>query len=272
MMPEAGRDEYAIAAEVQEQLLPQSLPSAEGFEFGSYYHPSTIIGSDYYDFIEIDRDRLGILVADVSAPGLPGAFVMVQVRTLMRMAAQEIVAPKKVLARLNRALAASLPKGMFVTLFYGLLDTSTSELTACSAGHGAALYWHQSMERFDTLNTNGLALGIDQGKVFEKSLSEMRILMEPGDRLLLHTEGITNVRNARGEAFGPELLAEGFLKKDDQIIEPIVESLQAYLNGTPQDDDVTLVSVRRLSGPARRQRPVWRGMVDTLRRFAPFRR
>lgn len=267
-----GRDELSIAAEVQELLLPQSLPMVEGFEFGSYYHPSTIIGSDYYDFIEIDRDRLGILVADVSAAGLPGALVMVQVRTLMRMAAQEIVAPKKVLTRLNRTLAASLPKGMFVTIFYALLDAPTSELTVCSAGHSSALYWHEKMERFDTINTNGLALGIDQGRVFDRSLSEMRILMEPGDRLLLHTEGATSVRNAQGEPFGAELLSEGFLRGEDQVIEPVVASLQAFLNGAPQDDDVTLVSVRRLQGAARRKRPAWRGMVDTLRRFTSFKR
>lgn len=272
MTPETGRDELAIAAEVQEQLLPQTLPTVEGFEFGSYYHPSTLIGSDYYDFIEIDRDRLGILVADVSASGLPGALVMVQVRTLLRLAAQEIVAPKKVLIRLNQTLAASLPKGMFVTMFYALLDSATSEVTLASAGHNAMLYWHAKMERFDTLNTNGLALGIDRGKIFEKSVSEMRMVMEPGDRFLLCTNGVTSARNERGEPFGMELLSDAFLRAGDQIVEPVMSAVRQYQGEMPQEDDMTLVSVRRLEGPARRKRPAWRGMVDTLRRFTSFKR
>jgi sigma-B regulation protein RsbU (phosphoserine phosphatase) len=258
-------DQTALAAEIQDQLLPRMLPTPQGIQFGAYYRPSSFIGSDYYDFIEIDSDHLGVAVADVSTPGLAGALVMAQVRTMLRASASENLSPRECMIRLNRLLASTLPKGMFVTLFYVVVDLPQSILTLCSAGHPGMLFWHRKMDLFDQVNTNGLALGIDAGPVFERSISEMSILFEPGDRFLLYTNGLTGARNPEGQPFGVELLSEAFLQAGDVDPADSVGKIMAAAQAFQQTDDITLVSARCLEAP--RQRSIRRSLMQSLRRF-----
>lgn len=251
--------EIAVAQEIQGYLLPSQVPMIEGYELSAYYHPCAYIGGDYYDFIELDAEHLGILVADVSGKGLPGAMVMVQTRTLMRAEAKQTLSPREAMVRMNRGLAGEIPKNMFVTMFYALLNIPRSELTICSAGHNAMMIWRQRASRCAAVTTNGLALGIDKGPRFEKSVQETTIPFDPGDRFIIYTDGLSEAMNSEGELFGIERLAAKFRHFSTTDCSGFITTLLASLNGfragAPPSDDLTFITGRRLDASPTRPAP-----------------
>jgi serine phosphatase RsbU (regulator of sigma subunit) len=251
--------ELSIAAEIQSYMLPKRTPIIEGYDLTAYYQPCAYVGGDYYDFIELDADYLGIVVADVAGKGFPGAMVMVQTRTLLRAEAKHTLSPRDVLIRMNRGLAGEIPRGMFVTMLYVLLNIPRSELTVCSAGHNAMLYWRQRERKPAFVNTKGLALGIDRGPVFEKTVAEAKIRFEPGDRFFMYTDGLTETMNPSGEQYGTERLAARFQDFGTMDCSGFMTSLLVNLNGfragAPPGDDITFVAVRRLPSAVRRAPP-----------------
>lgn len=247
---EALQHELGIAADIQTLMLPKKVPKIPGLDMSAFYQPCQYIGGDYYDFIEIDPEHLGVVVADVSGKGVPGALVMAQARTLMRAETAHSPMPKDIMLRINRFLTGEIPKGMFVTMFYVLIDLSKMTLTLCSAGHNPMIYWKHKVGKVATVNTKGMALGINKSKLFENRIEEARVQFDSGDSFLLYTDGLTEAMNATFEEFEMKrvmgLYRELAETECTQFLSTLSYDLNQFCGNAPQHDDITVVGVRRL--------------------------
>ena len=230
--------ELAIAEELQANLLPRKVPQIPGYDVSAYYRPSREVGGDYYDFIEIDADHLGILVADVSGKGIPGSIVMTETRALVKSEAVRTLSPAETLTRVNRVLYHDIKRGMFVTVYYCILQLNKMLLTCVSAGHNPMVLWRKASNTCHLVNPNGLALGIDKGPL-------------KGDRFALYTDGVIESMNRNSEQFGQnrfylrvKQLAD---KSSSEFLSLLVSELEAHQGEAPQHDDITIVTGRTVA-------------------------
>ncbi len=240
--------ELAIAEELQANLLPRRLPQLPGNDLSAYYRPSREVGGDYYDFIEIDEDHIGIVVADVSGKGIPGSIVMTETRALMKSEGCRTMSPTEALVRVNRVLYNDIKRGMFVTMFYMVLSIKKGILTITSAGHNPMVLFRKQTNSCHLVNPNGLALGIDKGPLFERTIKEQRVQLMKGDRWVLYTDGVVEAMNEQNQQLGPnrfylrtKQLAE---KTSSEFLSLLVEDLEKHVGGAPQHDDITIVTGR----------------------------
>jgi sigma-B regulation protein RsbU (phosphoserine phosphatase) len=240
--------ELAIAEELQANLLPKKVPQIPGYDISAYYRPSHEVGGDYYDFIEIDGDHLGILVADVSGKGIPGSIVMTETRALVKSEAVRTLSPAETLKRVNRVLYNDIKRGMFVTVYYAVLQIRKSVLTCVSAGHNPMVLWRKASNTCHLVNTNGLALGIDQGPLFENTVKEQKVQLFKGDRFVLYTDGVTESMNLNREQFGQNRfylrVKQSGEKSSSEFLSLLVTELEAHQGEAPQHDDITIVTGR----------------------------
>jgi sigma-B regulation protein RsbU (phosphoserine phosphatase) len=240
--------EQAIAEQLQASLLPKQIPQIPGFDLNAYYRPSPEVGGDYYDFIEIDSEHLGILVADVSGKGIPGSIVMTETRALVKSEAVRRFSPAETLARVNHELYNDIKRGMFVTMYYGILEPRTRILTCVSAGHNPMVLWRKESNSCHLVNPNGLALGIDKGPLFQRTLKEQTIQLSQGDRFALYTDGVIESMNPQNEQFGQtrfylraKQLAD---RSSSDFLSAIARELEAHQGDAPQHDDITILTGR----------------------------
>ncbi len=255
--------ELAIAEELQANLLPRKVPQLPGYDVSAYYRPSREVGGDYYDFIEIDADHLGILVADVSGKGIPGSIVMTETRALVKSEAVRTLSPAETLSRVNRVLYNDIKRGMFVTVFYMILALQKGILSAVSAGHNPMVLWRKASNTCHLVNPNGLALGIDKGPLFEKTLKEQKIQLFKGDRFVLYTDGVIESMNVNSEQFGQnrfylrcKQLAD---KSSSEFLSLLVSEVEAHQGEAPQHDDITIVTGRTIADEESVKEPIIEG-------------
>jgi len=242
--------EMQVAQEIQQTLLPDSFPDIEGFEIASYYEAAKEVGGDYYDFVEVDNDTLGIVVADVSGKGVPGSLVMTMIRTALRTEARGNKDAADVLARVNEFVTGDMKRGMFVTVFYIILDSKNRTINYASAGHNPMILYRSSTCKSYYLNPRGFPIGINlpEKSLFRKSIESDMLRLQEGDALFLYTDGITEAMNPRREQFGDERFLKEIRKLGEENIEDKVEklhnSIEIFTEGFAQNDDITLVAVR----------------------------
>jgi sigma-B regulation protein RsbU (phosphoserine phosphatase) len=255
--------ELAIAEELQANLLPRKVPQIAGYDVSAYYRPSREVGGDYYDFIEIDADHLGILVADVSGKGIPGSIVMTETRALVKSEAVRTLSPAETLIRVNRVLYNDIKRGMFVTVFYMILSLQKAVLSAVSAGHNPMVLWRKASNTCHLVNPNGLALGIDKGPLFEKTLKEQKIQLFKGDRFALYTDGVIESMNVNHEQFGQnrfylrvKQLAD---KSSSEFLSLLVSEIEQHQGSASQHDDITIVTGRTVTEEEPVKEPIIEG-------------
>ena len=255
--------ELAIAEELQANLLPRKVPQLPGYDVSAYYRPSREVGGDYYDFIEIDADHLGILVADVSGKGIPGSIVMTETRALVKSEAVRTLSPAETLSRVNKVLYHDIKRGMFVTVFYMIMSLQKGILSAVSAGHNPMVLWRKASNTCHLVNPNGLALGIDKGPLFDKTLKEQKIQLFKGDRFVLYTDGVIESMNTAQELYGQnrfylrcKQLAD---KSSSEFLSLLVSEVEAHQGEAPQHDDITIVTGRTVSEEESVKEPIIEG-------------
>ena len=255
--------ELAIAEELQANLLPRKVPQIPGYDVSAYYRPSREVGGDYYDFIEIDADHLGILVADVSGKGIPGSIVMTETRALVKSEAVRTLSPAETLQRVNRVLYHDIKRGMFVTVFYMILQLQKGILSAVSAGHNPMVLWRKASNTCHLVNPNGLALGIDKGPLFDKTLKEQKIQLFKGDRFVLYTDGVIESMNLANEQYGQNkfyLRAKQLAdKSSSEFLSLLVSEVEAHQGAAPQHDDITIVTGRTVAEEEVAKEPIVEG-------------
>jgi sigma-B regulation protein RsbU (phosphoserine phosphatase) len=244
--------ELNIATEIQQNLLPKRLPKIQGFDIFATYKPSKEVGGDYFDFIQIDEDNMGIIVADVSGKGIPGSMVMTMARSLIRMEAERNLSTSDTLIKVNRILARDIRRGMFVTCIYMILNSRAKTLLVSSAGHNPLILWRQAAKKHELVNPSGIALGFDKGPLFERNIKQQLVELAAGDRFLAYTDGVVESMNPENAEFGEEafyVLINKFAEKESSLlINSIAEALEVHQGDAPQHDDITMVTVRLLPG------------------------
>ncbi len=244
-----GRErDLRVAHEVQQHLLPNVYPDIAAVEIDTLYTPSRLIGGDYYDFFEVGERRWGFAVADVSGKGTAAALMMAACRTALRVKAQGGWAPTNVLRMVNYIVQPDMPKAMFISAIYGILDLGTNVFSMARAGHEPALVVRAQDGAVEELCPAGMALGLDPGALFDECLEESVLTLAPGDLLVLFTDGITETADPEGEEFGRARLAEVLRESRHlplaEIRQQVDRALVAFAFNAPAADDRTLLLVR----------------------------
>ena len=242
---ERVRREIQLAQEIQKTFLPEKLPQIPGWEIGVRWRPAMQVGGDFYDAIPIDKMHLGLVIADVSDKGLPAALTMTVARTLIHAAAQSARSPAETLEQVNRMLLQSSNQGLFVTVFYAILDLVTGQLEYTNAGHNLPLLLRRNKNQLIWLEKGSMPLGVDAGLALEDKTLQIR----PGDHLVMYTDGVTEARSPVDAIFGEGKLY-GLLKtyswqNDLPLIEMLDSKLIEFQGSASPSDDVTIYVIRR---------------------------
>lgn len=238
--------ELRVANLIQQQFLPKQLPSLDGWAIDAYYRPAREVGGDFYDFIDLPGDRIGIVVGDVTDKGVPAALIMAKTHSILRSDAPRLVDPGAVLARANDLLVAEMPANMFVTCFYAVLHPATGHLRYANAGH--PLPYVGADGASGELRARGMPLGLMPDMAYE----EAETVVEPGQEVLLHSDGVAEAHGPGRELFGfPRLAGLVGRHAGDGLIEDVLLALRGFTGaGAEQEDDITLLSVRRTAQPS----------------------
>ncbi|MFZ0133006.1 MAG: SpoIIE family protein phosphatase [Desulfobacterales bacterium] len=236
--------EISLASEIQKSMLPRSIPLFDGYEFCAHMIPAKLVGGDFFDFIPMGSELLGIAVGDVSDKGVAAALFMAMVRSLLRAEAHPGKSPTEVLQGVNRHLREMNDKEMFATVLYGFLNRATHEFQYARAGHEAPILIGRtgSVKRLPT--AHGQALG-----VFDAiSLDEQTVALNGGCTLLLYSDGIPDATNQRKESFGItrifEVLSRTPQSPIHNVCDGLIHAVTAHQAGSLQHDDMTVVLMR----------------------------
>lgn len=239
-------DEFRVVANIQKSLLPPEITECKGYEFGSHYSPSSRAGGDYYDFIRLTDLHWGILVADVSGHGAAASMVMAITRVVMRAFVQELLSPGGALSIVNDVLVEHVPTDQFETAFYGILNMKTHKFTYSSAGHNPPFLRRAGTGEVSQLESAG---GIPLKILEHQRYEEAEISLNPGDQILLYTDGVTEAFNPEREMFGEERLAKLMHEYGDllpaTVINQVLSQVRGFIREEPIQDDLTLVAFRR---------------------------
>ena len=239
---ERMEQELRVARVIQETLLPKELPELAGLQVSAHWQPAREVSGDFYDFLEFPDGRLGVVIADVTDKGVPAALVMATTRTIIRATAERIVSPGEVLQRTNDLLNPDIPRNMFVTCLYIVIDPSTGKLWFANAGHN--LPYKSTGNGMIELRATGMPLGLLPGMKYE----EKEAILEPGESLLLYSDGLVEAHNPNGDMYGFPRLKQ-FVVEHPVYVDTIgllVNDLVSFTGPTwEQEDDVTLVLINR---------------------------
>lgn len=247
---EKAEYELSIAREVQKQLLPAEPPLITGFECADFYKGAKAVSGDYYDFIPLGNGLWGFIVADVSGKGIPGSMVMAVTRTIVRLiAVKHQNRAADTLKETNRLIAKQIKRGMFVTAYYAVLDERTGILTYASAGHNAMIIYRAASRSVELAAPKGIALGFNEGPIFDKTIEEHRIQLDSQDAIVLYTDGFPEAMNAANQEFSEERFYQLVTQYGHQDVRSLIDRLVAAIGqhrgDAEQSDDLTLIAVRR---------------------------
>ncbi|UPL48368.1 PP2C family protein-serine/threonine phosphatase [Hymenobacter sublimis] len=252
------QDELKIASAVQDSLIPKNLPIDNWFEISSHALAATEVGGDFYDFLHLPGRRLAVLIGDVSGKGVTAAFHVAQMKGIFHALMQEnplarnerekFPVPSKFMAQANNALARCLEKAAFITASLYIIDYEHGGFVFARAGHCHTLYYHSIKEEVSYFRTAGLGLGIIRHDGYEKYIKNQFYDYNPGDVMVIYTDGIVEARGNDQEEYGEErlqqMLERTYYLDADQIKEQILTDLNEFSRGQPMHDDQTLLVIK----------------------------
>jgi serine phosphatase RsbU (regulator of sigma subunit) len=235
--------ELAIARDLQTSMLPAACPHMEGFKLAATSIPAREVGGDFFDFIDIGEDRVGLVIGDVTGKSVSGALVMSASRSVFRMLSEETLTVGEIMTRANRRTKKDIKKGMFVALLYAVLNASERTLSLCSAGQTQPIYLSAETGKAGLVETEGdtFPLGILDGAEYQ----ETRLQLALGDKIVFYTDGIVEAMNGQGEIFGFERLLQVVQETGspsaDKLLKEIVDKVNTFAGGAAQHDDLTVI-------------------------------
>jgi len=250
MEQERIQREMQVAQEIQQTLLPRSVPELEGFELGYLYRAAKEVGGDYFDFISVDERTIGVVVADVSGKGVPGSLVMTMIRTALRMEARGNRSASDVMSKMNSFVTEDMRKGMFVTMFYVVLDSVNRAVSYASAGHNPMILYRGGQNATYFLKPKGIPVGINapDQDLFRKTICVEKLTLRQDDMLVIYTDGITEAMNPSREQFGEGRLLAAIKrhghKTAQEFSEALNQEIHEFTAGALQNDDITLVAIK----------------------------
>jgi serine phosphatase RsbU (regulator of sigma subunit) len=246
---EREKADLQIAAEIQRNFLPDTIPLTEGFSIAAKSIPAKEVGGDFFDvvplgIIPLSKHQTGIMIGDVSGKGVPAALFMALSCIVVRVTAPWFARPEQVIAEANPVISANSKTGMFVTLFYGVLDSTNRSLTFVNAGHNPPLVLRAGSDAIEELPSTGIALGV----IEDAGYGQDTITLNMGDIVVLYTDGVTEANNNREEMFEVDRLVsvvrENRTRSSQEIVDAIIASVFDFSGDQPQFDDITIMVVK----------------------------
>jgi len=241
------KNDLSTAARIQQSILPQTFPPfPHRTEFDIYAQmvPAKEVGGDFYDFFFLDEDRLAFVIGDVSGKGVPAAIYMAVSRTLLKAVATQVVNPGETLRRINTMLIPEGSGRMFVTIFYGVLNTRTGDMQFSYGGQPPPYIRKRDGAVEQITQEGGFLLGMMEDMEYDSH----KVVLRPGDTVLLYTDGVTEAMTADGQLFGEERLAETMRRTNGAPLKDVLQSIQAglteFAGGAPQADDITMLALQ----------------------------
>jgi sigma-B regulation protein RsbU (phosphoserine phosphatase) len=211
--------------------------------------PARQVSGDFYGYVELEDGRLGVAIADVSGKGVPASLIMAMCRSVLHSHALASSSPSAVLHRVNRQIYPDIKEDMFISMAYVVLDNESPHVMLCRAGHDAPLLYSAREQTITRLNPPGMALGIDSGEVFNRITRDFPVTLEPGDCLILYTDGVSEALDANGSEFGLNKMMQSIQTSAPKGAAGIIQTLTAevldFIGTHPKNDDITLVAIRR---------------------------
>jgi phosphoserine phosphatase RsbU/P len=241
--------DLAIANDVQRILLPSEEPKIEGFETAGTNLPARYLSGDYFDYIPLDEDRHGVVIADVSGKGVPAALLMAMCRSALRALAPDGATPSDVMRKLNTLLYPDIKEDMFISMAYAVLDRRDGSVKLVRAGHDAPAVYRAKDGSIEMIKPPGMAVGIDSGRAFNRVTADFSVSLEPGDCLVFYTDGVTEALNRGGDEFGLEAMKKAIQASAPEgaaaIVRRVADDVKAFVGDHPQHDDITLIAIRK---------------------------
>jgi len=242
---QALESELGVARDIQRKFLPEKVPTLPGWQISATYRAASQVGGDFYDFIPLSEGRWGFAIGDVSGKGVPAALVMVLARTMMNAIARETSSPKETLFEVNDMILRYGSLDRFLSVFYAVLDPRTGHLRYGRAGHNPPFHLQREGGELTQLNAPGIVVGVTD----TPHLEEGELIMAPGDRLVLYTDGVTEAMDAEHRDYGEARLAAVLQAHGARSARDIDAAIRAdiarFLDGAPQSDDLTMVVLAR---------------------------
>ena len=251
---EKGRleQELQMARQLQSSLLPSTTPQVSGWEFAARWLPARQVAGDYYDFIPIRAGKLGLVIADVSDKGMSAALFMALTRSTVRACMDNTAEPMEGMTCANHLIFADSINSMFVTLFYALIDPQENRITYVNAGHNPPLLYQPDKSpqkgRLSYLGRTGMALGIWPDSLYQQET----LSFNPGDFLVMYTDGVTDTMDVEENFFGTEKLEQVVMENAHetasaaQMVKAIEQAVENFSQSPDRFDDITLLVVKRL--------------------------
>ena len=246
---ESIKGDLAVAREIQQAILPRIFPpfpeNAEVMDIAASMNAAKDVGGDFYDFFRIDDDRIGFAIADVSGKGVPAAIFMAVSRTLLRATGIKGATPAECVTYSNELLAKESVKNMFVTIFYGIYNIKTGDITYANAGHNPPYI----LKANGSIESLPMSTDIIAGVFDDYQFSENKCHLEKGDTIVLFTDGVTEAIDISEQEFGDDRL-KGCLSKSSgkscqQIIDAIKADVSEFVGEAEQSDDITMLALKR---------------------------
>jgi serine phosphatase RsbU (regulator of sigma subunit) len=238
--------ELQMARQVQANLIPTRMPEVPGWELASDWRPALEVSGDFFDLIAGEDGSLTIVIADVSGKGMPASLFMVFARSVLRASLEQGGLPAEELARANRLITQEARASLFVTLFCGRLNVETGDLTYVNAGHNPPLLCRSATGEVELLNPTGMAMGV----LSEFPYTQESVRLQPGDTLLLYTDGMTEAFSSEREQFGIERLTQLVQahqgRSPGDLLAVLEDAVDGFTGGAPAGDDTTLLALKRL--------------------------
>ncbi|MBC8185430.1 PP2C family protein-serine/threonine phosphatase [candidate division KSB1 bacterium] len=238
-------EEISVAREIQQMLLPNSLPKGKHFEISAMNIPSKEVGGDYYDFIQFDERKIGIAIGDIAGKGIPGAILMSNLQAAFRASAWQHRDPVEVMEKINNQIVRTTSAEKYATFFYGIFDTHKLTFTFTNAGHNFPIIKKETGDHC-FLSEGGLIIGVQPDFKYQSTT----VKLKPGDTIVFYTDGITEALNLDVEEFGEQQLINIVLnfpfRTAEELRNHIYEEMMQFTRGTAQYDDLTLIVLRIL--------------------------
>jgi sigma-B regulation protein RsbU (phosphoserine phosphatase) len=251
--------ELAIAMDFQRLLLPSTVPQIPGFDVACHCSPALEMGGDYYDFMPVDDDHIGIAIADVSGKGVPGSLIMASCRSALRAEAVGNHSPAKVLRALNKRICEDTSDNTFITMTYAVLDMRTRHMSFARAGHEPTIVCSRGQRSPALYTPEGIALGLVGTEMFDV-IEEKTVDLNETDLVVLYTDGVVEAMNEAGDEYGQErfhnVIQCGADGRASEFIDALLADIQDFTHGIPQHDDITIVTLRRQGEAATQPAPL----------------
>jgi len=241
------KKELDVARHVQMSFLPKENPTLQGIDIASACIPAFEVGGDYYDFINLGQNKLGIIIGDVSGKGTQAAFYMTLTKGFLKAIAKNTDSPAEVLIKMNELFYENVERGRFISMIYAVIDLENKLIKIARAGHNPVIY-HDSDGNVNLISPKGLALGLEKGELFSKVITESQEKLEPGKTFIFYTDGFTEAVNKKGDEYGLDRMFE--IAKSwnycsaKEIQEKMIADVNKFIGKAPQHDDMTMVILK----------------------------